>query len=70
MPHPKNKLTRVTKSQEAKVPFGRVGRTFQDALDRARQIAPKVANAYHRQLNERTEIDGEVYGRVKNVMED
>jgi len=54
---------------ETKVPFGRLGRTFQNALDRARVIAPKVADAFHRQLNERQQIDGDVYGKVKNVME-
>ena len=57
-------------SSETKVPFGKLGRTFQNALDRARTIAPKVADAFHRQLNERQQIDGDVYGKVKNVMQE
>ena len=34
-------------SQEVKVPFGKAGKFFQDAINRAREVAPKVANAYN-----------------------
>ncbi len=54
---------------ETKVPFGRVGKFFQNAIDRAREVSGDVADAYHRFFNDRSEIDGAVYGKVKNVME-
>jgi hypothetical protein len=53
---------------ELKPFFGRAGRFFQNAIERARTVAPEVSDAYHRFYNARSEIFGKVYGNVKNVM--
>lgn len=48
---------------------GRLGKFFTNAILRAREVSPDVADAYHRFFNARQQIYGDVYGKVKNVME-
>jgi hypothetical protein len=53
---------------DIRIPFG--GKGFMDAISRARETAPKVADAFHSMLNARQQFDGDVYGKVKVVMND
>lgn len=49
--------------------LGGVGRFMTNTLLRARQVSPEVSDAYHRFFSGRQQIFGDVYGKVKNVMD-